>query len=341
MRFSPPLRLKWVRAVRPAQDVIRYIGTDTALAPLAANVEDFDGSGSSADWNVTGNALDNTFTLGSGANTVTTGTGVDKVVASLATVDGLEITDFTLDDAVVITDASLVQGNAATYAAVPGGGAQVNVGGASIIFSGPDFASFDPADGPSTFGFEPSPSGLRLTLAPPQSVLYRIKAGATQGAIDAGPAWIGDNTLNATTGSVRISGQGGTYSNTLTNEQSEIDYANVDPAIVPWQVFVTERGANNLTYNFDVQQGLDYKIDLYYTENFPGIFNFSPTYRIFDVSVEGSIPAVFNDISPFEDLNADGNEDFVGLPVPTTSWRSQCGCFPWYRPQADVHLHSC
>ena len=325
----------------PAQDVIRYIGTDTALAPLAANVEDFDGSGSSADWNVTGNALDNTFTLGSGANTVTTGTGVDKVVASLATVDGLEITDFTLDDAVVITDASLVQGNAATYAAVPGGGAQVNVGGASIIFSGPDFASFDPADGPSTFGFEPSPSGLRLTLAPPQSVLYRIKAGATQGAIDAGPAWIGDNTLNATTGSVRISGQGGTYSNTLTNEQSEIDYANVDPAIVPWQVFVTERGANNLTYNFDVQQGLDYKIDLYYTENFPGIFNFSPTYRIFDVSVEGSIPAVFNDISPFEDLNADGNEDFVGLPVPTTSWRSQCGCFPWYRPQADVHLHSC
>jgi hypothetical protein len=36
-------------------DTVIYIGTDTALDPLAADVENFDGTGSSADWNATGN----------------------------------------------------------------------------------------------------------------------------------------------------------------------------------------------------------------------------------------------------------------------------------------------
>ena len=49
-----------------AVDTVIYTGTDTALAPLAGNVENFDGSRSDADYAVTGNALDNTIVVGSG-----------------------------------------------------------------------------------------------------------------------------------------------------------------------------------------------------------------------------------------------------------------------------------
>ncbi|NCO20207.1 MAG: hypothetical protein GW900_09230, partial [Gammaproteobacteria bacterium] len=48
-------------------DTVIYTGAETALAPLAPNVENFDGTGSAANYTVTANALDNVIRPGTGA----------------------------------------------------------------------------------------------------------------------------------------------------------------------------------------------------------------------------------------------------------------------------------
>ncbi len=304
-------------------DTVIYTGP-TADIELANNVENINASGSSGDLNITGNALDNTFTLGSGSNTVTTGDGSDTIVSTSTNADGLEVTDFQNGDKVVLTDVDLAGANI-SYGA---GTAQVTVNGATITFSGPDFENFDPATGDQVFGFEQTDQGMEISLTPAETVIYRVNAGGGAGgqgtiaAIDGGPDWIVDTEL-AGTGASLTGATSNTFSNGLTNAQDEIDYDNVDAAIVPWQVFVGERSDNSaadpkLTYNFAVEAGQTYKIEVFYTENWQNVFGFAAGNggqgRQFDIAVEGEVPAAFTDLNPLAEAIA-----FVGSPAPTAN----------------------
>ena len=111
-----------------------------------------------------------------------------------------------------------------------------------------------------------------------------------------------------------------TFSNAITDSQNEVDFDNVDDTVVPWQVFVDERGQGGTEYTFAVQTGLSYKIEYFYTENWNGIYT-SAVPRIFDVQVEGIVPPAFEDIHPLRDAT-----DFVdgpGAPLPTTAANAQ------------------
>ncbi|MDX2287194.1 MAG: malectin domain-containing carbohydrate-binding protein, partial [Hyphomicrobiaceae bacterium] len=311
-----------------AVDTVLYTGTEVALAPLAANVENFDGTASAANYIVTGNALANVIRVGSGTNTVTTGAGEDEVRGTLSQLAGDEITDFSADDKVVIEGATLAGINV-TYAS---GSAILSINGQAITFSGPGFATFQPADGPSTFGFTETDDGVEIALIQPETVLYRVNAGSsaagvgsgTIAAIDGGPAWIGDADLIDATGPISLTGATvNTYTQALTNEQAEIEEGNVDLSVVPWQLFVNERSDNTtaapkLTYNFDVEVGKTYNITLYYTENWNGIFGFADSNggntRQFDVTVEGQQLAPFQNINPMAETLA-----LLGQPLPAGS----------------------
>ncbi len=311
-------------------DTIKYSGTDTTLAALDATVENFDGSGSDSDFAVTGNASDNRITVGSGTNTITTGAGADKVVGTKASLSTDTITDFTLEDRIVITDATATDAVGVTYAA---GSAIVTLGSTSITFSGPDFEDFDPVNGPATFQFNETGEGLEISLIKPETILYRVNAGSDKGpsgtqgtvaAIDGGPDWLGDADLVNGSGAVRVTGAvANTYTQGLTDAEDEIDSGNVDLEVVPWQVFAAERSDNNgadpkLTYEFDVEAGTAYKITLFYTENWNGIYNFADNNggqtRQFDVAVEGDVPDAFQNLNPAQEA-----ADLLGLGTVTNS----------------------
>ena len=298
-------------------DTIIYTGNETALAPLDASVENFDGSGSAADFAVTGNDSDNIIVVGSGENTITTGAGEDTIVGTIASLSQDDITDFSLADRILITDATAADANGVVYTA---GSAIITMGDMTLTFSGPDFENFDPLTGPGMFQFTETEGGLELRLVAPETVLYRVNAGsdkgpaATQGtiaAIDGGPDWIGDAGLVNGSGTVRVTGStANTYSNGGTDAEGEIDSGNVDLSEVPWQVFANERSDNaaadpKLTYEFDVEAGTSYKITLFYTENWNGIYGFADANggqtRQFDVSVEGEVPTEFQDLNPAQE----------------------------------------
>ncbi len=155
----------------------------------------------------------------------------------------------------------------------------------------------------------------------PGSVLYRVNAGTPNDAasVDGGPDWLGDvNLVGANATGVTVSGNtGDTFSQGLTNQESEMDLTNlVTP--VPWQLFINERGDNNpatptLDYAFDVTAGASYTVTLYYAENWNNIF--TNENRIFDVALEGSVPAEFEDIHPLRE--ATDAVDGPGAPLPT------------------------
>ncbi len=201
-----------------------------------------------------------------------------------------------------------------------------------------DFVTFTPANnftGVASFdytitdGNETDTANVTVNVGE-KVVLYRVNAGpggagagaTTVAATDGGPDWIGDHLLTGTgKNGALLSGQvNKTFSNALTNQKNEINLDNLD-TIVPWELFVYERWDNDpvsptLDYSFAVDTGNTYEVTIYYTENFQNAFTQNPS-RIFDVSVEGSVPDVFNDIKPLREA-----VDFVdgpGAPLPTFS----------------------
>ncbi|PSK80470.1 Calx-beta domain-containing protein [Limimaricola soesokkakensis] len=144
----------------PGTDTVVYTGTAPVDATLADDVENFDGSGSSADVTLSGNAGANIITLGTGINTITTGGGADVVRGTLEAVGGSEITDFSNEDALVISGA-----DTDTPISYEAGSAVIDIDGQKVTFSGPDFESFVPGDGPASFEFENTADGLRITRA--------------------------------------------------------------------------------------------------------------------------------------------------------------------------------
>ncbi|MEM9972689.1 MAG: malectin domain-containing carbohydrate-binding protein [Pseudomonadota bacterium] len=298
-------------------DTVLYTGPEATI-DLDDSVENFDGSGSAADWDLVGTSADNDITVGEGANVVTTGEGVDRVIGTKSSLDGDEVTDFAAGDTVVIEDGSLADATNVIYTA---GSAILNVNGTTITFSGPDFESFDPATGPEIFAFAQTDEGLEITRADLEEVVYRVNAGGeTITALDDGPDWQSDAGFFNGSGPVNITDTAGsTFTNALTDSEDEIEFApDVDGTVVPWELFVNERSENTpggaeMTYNFDVVAGTTYKITLYFTENWNNIF--TAPERVFDVAVEGNVPAEFNDIHPLREAT-----DFVdgaGAPLPS------------------------
>ncbi|GAA5178494.1 malectin domain-containing carbohydrate-binding protein [Modicisalibacter zincidurans] len=287
-------------------DTIVYTGTDTDLAPLDDSVENFDGSGSSADFTVTGNSGDNILIAGSGANTFIGNGGADSIRGTFADIDGSVITDFMSDDRLVILDSVLEAGHIG-YSTVNGvltltlTDPQTGET-ATLSLPGDQFAGFDPADGPSTFDVEQTEHGTQISYKI-ETLLYRVNAGAgTVAAIDGGMDWLGDTDSNFP---YLAGNTADTYSNNMTNEQSEVDLAHLASDPVPWQLFVNERSDNDiaspkLEYAFPVTPGGNYTITLYYTENWAGIFDYGGD-RIFDVEVEGRVPAVLSGINPLQE----------------------------------------
>ncbi|MEM9742013.1 MAG: putative Ig domain-containing protein [Pseudomonadota bacterium] len=295
----------------PEVDTIVYTGTDTVLDPLASDVENFDGTGSSADYAVTGNDLDNRIAVGNGANTVTTGNGSDTVVGALAQLAGDEITDLNIGDKVIFSDLTSADSAGAAYAVSAGGGAELTINGQTLILSGPDFASFDPTEASSVFFFNDGPEGLELTVLPPsttETVVYRINFGSEGDIVapDGGPAWVDEDSVIPGFSYDDLSNPFTTPAAALT-----VEYDNVDPTVVPEQVFFSERGDGDssdgtpATLNFEVEVGKTYRIEYFYTENWQNIFGGGP--RIFDVEIEGAVPAAFEGINPLADAEA-----FVG-----------------------------
>ena len=294
------------------EDTVIYTGTATNLAPLANNVENFDGTRSSANYDVTGNALDNVIRVGTGQNEIVTGAGEDVVRGTLEQLAGDAILDFSTLDAVIVEG---VDADEVSIGFTPGS-AGIVIDGQEIVFDGPLLQNFDPNDGFGTFRFTNVEGGMRITLAPEEEVLYRVNAGsdkasAGQGTIaatDDGPDWIGDASLKDPAGPVVLTGNtANSFTSASTSQQSDVTYTDgVDAGEVPWQLFVNERGDNqpggqNLKYQFDVEVGETYRIDLFYTENWDGVFAFAEVNggsREFDVSVEGVVPAAFDDLNP-------------------------------------------
>lgn len=228
----------------------------------------------------------------------------------------------------------------AQFTPLPLGGAVLPHGVLRNVLSGDHFIA-GKASG-AAFGFlaETSPgaalnaidfNGLQLQAfseAPqPQAerVLYRLNAGdpsaslgGTIASSDGGPAWIGDGLLVAS-GPVQAQLSGSkTFTQSLTNSSSEIDLRAV-PGGTPWQLFAHERydpaGGETLRYDFEVETGGRYRVTLFYTENWNGAFahaaaNGGETRR-FDVAVEGSVPAAFDDIDPLAEAAA-----YLGQPLP-------------------------
>jgi Ca2+-binding RTX toxin-like protein len=128
------------------------------------------------------------------------------------------------------------------------------------------------------------------------TTLYRVNTGGPKiGATDGGPNWAADTLDNPSP--LRSTPNGGTevYTSTAT-----IYYVADKVNGAPAELFNQERydapGGQEMGWEFPVATAGTYRVNLYLVEGVAG----SPPYtRIFDVSVEGSVPSVFNQINPW------------------------------------------
>ncbi|ANT62119.1 hypothetical protein AYJ57_16945 [Salipiger sp. CCB-MM3] len=264
-------------------DRVIYTGSETNLA-LASDVEEFDGSGSGADYAITANALDNKIVVGSGANTVTSGDGDDTIVGTLADLDGDEITDFTPGDQLVISGAT-TDGLNVSYDA---GSALVTINGSQIAFTGPDFVDFDPADGNNIFNFSDSSEGLVVSTGPALSPVIAINAG--------GPAVTGvtvrEQLVDFVANTAGGAGDGYTSTGDYKSYSNATSLSYDFPGTELDAVHAYERSSasvDNWGYSIDVENG-EYLVDLIYAEIYHGFVNSSDPddLRQFDVFLEGT-----------------------------------------------------
>ncbi|MEO0466643.1 MAG: malectin domain-containing carbohydrate-binding protein, partial [Pseudomonadota bacterium] len=201
------------------------------------------------------------------------------------------------------------------------------IGDATVeLISGGTQISYTPNDlNASGFNYEVSNGTLSttaevdvLSLPPEGSVIYRVNAGSgTVTAIDGGPDWIGDTTTEGE-GFIASTSESNPYTQAQTNAEGEMDLTFLEnQADIPWQLFTHERGDDptpgNLQYAFDVTEGQTYAVTLYYVENWNGIFG-SNVPRVFDVAVNGTVPAQFDDINPVQEA-----ADALGQELPAAS----------------------
>ncbi len=147
-------------------------------------------------------------------------------------------------------------------------------------------------------------------LPPAETVLYRVNAGGGQLAAPdgSGLAWSADTAANPSPYLASISSGFSIYTTNSSTAYKPVAITdpNVSPA-VPTALFQTERydasSAPNMVWQFPVADGT-YKVNLYFAELFSGID--AAGERVFDVAVEGAVPAAFDNVDAFAREGAAG-----------------------------------
>ncbi|MEL6871942.1 MAG: malectin domain-containing carbohydrate-binding protein, partial [Pseudomonadota bacterium] len=277
-------------------DTVVYTG-GTADIALAASVENFDGSGSTADYDITANELDNRIDVGEGANVITTGDGADTVRGTLAELDGDDITDFSEDDQVVIEGATLATLDI-SYAA---GTAIVGFGGGrNLTFSGPDFDAFEPAAGDETFDFKQISGGVVLTRIPLEQLVVAVNAGTTSYTFDVNGedvTFLADQGGSAPAAQFVTAGSDGGGGSKIYNgggSASTVQAQDFGPGALS-ELHWDERSSAEKYYGYEIPvvENGTYRVDIYSAEIFHGVVGstFENNKRVFDVVIEGETVA--------------------------------------------------
>jgi hypothetical protein len=161
------------------------------------------------------------------------------------------------------------------------------------------------ADGQTTETFTLT---VNEVIDPPTGeILFRVNAGGAEvAALDGGPAWSADTQANNSP----FLTNPGSNSDFPTNGQptGPIDTSLLTGLNVPEAVLGVERWDNPanpaMQWAFPVAAGTEVELRLYLAELFTGLPDLNgsgdPTGdRIFDVSVDGTIPAVFDNLDPY------------------------------------------
>ncbi|GAB4118708.1 MAG: hypothetical protein Tsb0027_12300 [Wenzhouxiangellaceae bacterium] len=142
------------------------------------------------------------------------------------------------------------------------------------------------------------------------TVLYRINVGGAQLAAADGsaPGWAVDNAttpspLRSEGGTAIFNGNGGSaHAGAIVMTDTSI------PPSAPAEMFNFERwdaaALPEMTWAFPVDVGSQIQVRLYFAELFGDVT--AAGQRVFDVSVEGTVPAVFDDIDQFAIAGAKG-----------------------------------
>lgn len=293
-------------------DTVIYEGTDTDLA-LDESVENFDGSGSAADYNLTANDSDNVIVVGEGANTITTGEGADSIQGTLAQLAGDTITDFSTDDEIIINGVTVSDLNV-TYEA---GSAVIKINEVvEITLDGPEFEDFDPADGPGTFEFEDiDGGGVRLVAKAALTPFLAINSG--------GPAVSGITLREQVVDFVSDLASapkigfdtGASYKSYTNGNAQSTDFADTDLD----DILAHERSGDFdvWSYNIDAPDG-EYLVDLYFAEIYHGLQTAADPddLRVFDVEIEGT--AVLTDFDIIDDAGATATQVLKTFQVTVT-----------------------
>ncbi|MEL6566878.1 MAG: putative Ig domain-containing protein [Pseudomonadota bacterium] len=175
----------------------------------------------------------------------------------------------------------------------------------------------------------------------PGDVLYRVNTGGpVVTSNDDGPDWGADTGIIGDAGNSPYLADAPAVGTTFSNASDSSYPGNVqtalgDAANVPLALFDTERGDRGaatptLKYSFDVASdhglapGDEVEVRLYFAEIFAGIetpendadMDGTPAgNRVFDVAVDGTVPAAFDDIDQF--ASAGANTGFVRTAVVT------------------------
>ena len=153
-------------------------------------------------------------------------------------------------------------------------------------------STIDPNNNNLSIGSVTQPIYLQFGEETPDTILYRVNAGGGEvAAIDGDIAWSADTVNN---NSPFLSNPG---SNNSASFPIVSPGANV-PVNIPDAIFNTERweqvGGSEMEWAFDVSESGLYEVRLYMGNGFSGTND--PGERIFDVAIEGSIPANLDDI---------------------------------------------
>ncbi|WP_386074391.1 malectin domain-containing carbohydrate-binding protein [Tropicimonas aquimaris] len=161
----------------------------------------------------------------------------------------------------------------------------------------------------------PSTSGYTFfNAAAPGDPLYRINVGGGELAAADGSAlaWSADTGNFGDAGNSAYltanSSGGSTYNTNAGSAYQVTSYDAGITAAAPDALFNTERydaaSAPEMKWEFPVAGAGEYIVNLFFAEIFNGITE--ANQRQFDVSVEGTVPAVFDDIDPYEFAGAGG-----------------------------------
>ncbi len=141
-------------------------------------------------------------------------------------------------------------------------------------------------------------------VEPGAPVLYRVNTGGPLlGSADgSSPHWAEDSA--AAPSPFRTTGGEGLYDITAGDAHpGVVDVSEPTlPTSVPAALFETERNdpaaAPEMAWEFPVAEGTAVEVRLYLAELFSGVAN--PGERVFDVLVEGEVPAAFTSLDPSE-----------------------------------------